>query len=860
MTTPSPDSEKTARIESTDERPARRHRGAESQFAPGTIIAGRYRIAGILGSGGMGEVYRADDTKLDQPVALKFLPARLARDPILLGRLHDEVRLGRQIAHPNVCRIYDIVDWESAHFVAMEYVDGEDLSKLLRRIGRLAHDKAVDIARGIAAGLMAAHAKGILHRDLKPANIMIDSRGDARIMDFGLALSDDDDDGTIAGTPAYMAPEQLQGAQATVQSDLYSLGLVMYELFTGKAAHTARTLPERIRDASSEITTPSSIIRDLDPAVERIILRCLSHDPAHRPGSAREVILALPGGDPLAAAMAAGETPSPRVVAAAGSEGSLRPRTAWPLLGAVILLLALMLLRASEGRPLQAWGLNTPPELQRVRATELLRRFGLPEQPFRAAGFEEKLTYHAWVYVNDHTQTKWERFRRGLPRVSFWLREEPHPVLDLRAGASNLRPERLYPPLTPGAAAIEIDSRGKLISLQAVPVESWKARPLDWNGLLDAAGFRGAALAPAEPRLIPPAFADARAAWNGKHPDDGTPIRVEAAAWRGVPVFFDITAPWDEKDVRGQVPFGGSGFSGAIFLIGLSAITVGAVLAWRNLRLRRGDRQAAVRIGLTLFLLSAVGQLILADHEPVFAHELAIVETSLAFSLFYGVVFALLYIAVEPFVRRRWPDRLISWARLVAGKWRDPMIGRDVLIGIIAGLFNATASAYASKLLPFIKGEPSEPFTGGLHDFGAIAGGVARFSGAVTSGIVWGLILMTMLVVLTIVLRRRWLAILAFYSITFAAFLSASAEPWLVILFLAMAASYTLVVTRYGLLATAAMQAAFFIAFFAPLPDAFTWYTARGLVAPLLLLALALWAFFTSLGGQRAFAANLLDD
>src|SRR6185436_5513260 len=125
--------------------------GGAPRFTPGAIVGDRYRIVAPLGRGGMGEVYRADDTKLGQAVALKFLPARLARDPMLLERLHDEVRLGRQIAHPNVCRIYDIIDWEDAHFVAMEYVDGEDLSRLLRRIGRLAHDKAVDIARGVAA-------------------------------------------------------------------------------------------------------------------------------------------------------------------------------------------------------------------------------------------------------------------------------------------------------------------------------------------------------------------------------------------------------------------------------------------------------------------------------------------------------------------------------------------------------------------------------------------------------------------------------------------------------------------------------------------------------------------------------------
>jgi Protein kinase domain len=860
MTTPSPNADETARMESSDERFVRRPRAQTSQFAPGTLIAERYRIAGILGAGGMGEVYRADDTKLDQPVALKFLPARLARDPILLGRLHDEVRLGRQVAHPNVCRIYDIVDWEGAHFVAMEYVDGEDLAKLLRRIGRLAHDKAVDIARGIAAGLMAAHAKGILHRDLKPANIMIDSRGDARIMDFGLALSDDEDDGTIAGTPAYMAPEQLQGAQATVQSDLYSLGLVMYELFTGKAAHAARTLPERLRDTASEITTPSSIIRDLDPAVERIILRCLSGDPAQRPRSARQVIEALPGGDPLAAAMAAGETPSPRVVAAAGTEGSLKPAIAWSMLGAIVVLLALMLLHARGGRPMQTWGLATPPEVQQVRATELLRRLGLPEQPFRITGFEEKGRYQAWIYANDHTQTKWDRFRRGLPRVTFWLREEPQPGLDLRPNVLSTRPERVQPPLTPGSSAIEIDSRGRLISLQAIPTESWKARPLDWDGLLDTAGLRGAALVSEIPKLIPPAFGDTRVAWSGKHPDDGTPIRVEAAALRGVPVFFSITAPWDEKDVRAWTSFDSAGFNTFLSFVALIAIGIGGVLAWRNLRLRRGDRPAAVRVGVAMFLLKFAAQLVMTEHEPVFDHELAIVQTALAWALLWGVVFAFLYIAVEPYVRRRWPDRLISWARLLAGKWRDPMVGRDLLIGILAGALHTLIVANLGKIRSFVTGEPTLPFSGDWALLASSTLGLGQFLVAATRGIVAGLVMMTLLMVLAIVLRRRWLAVSAFFVLNMVAYSFASTELWILTPHLAIAAIYTLVVSRFGLLAAAAMHMTFLAVFFAPLPDTFAWYTARGLVPVVLLLALAIWAFFTSLGGQRAFAANLLDD
>ncbi|MFL6247364.1 MAG: serine/threonine-protein kinase [Thermoanaerobaculia bacterium] len=860
MTTPAGDADATARIESSEERSARRGRVQISQFAPGTIIAERYRIAGILGSGGMGEVYRADDTKLDQPVALKFLPARLARDPILRERLHDEVRLGRQISHPNVCRIYDIVDWEGAHFVAMEYVDGEDLAKLLRRIGRLAHDKAVDIARGIAAGLMAAHAKGILHRDLKPANIMIDSRGDARIMDFGLALSDDEDDGTIAGTPAYMAPEQLQGQPATVQSDLYSLGLVMYELFTGKAAHSARTLPERVRDAASEITTPSSIIRDLDPAVDRIILRCLSGDPAQRPHSARQVIESLPGGDPLAAAMAAGETPSPRIVAAAGSEGSLRPAVAWSILGSIVVMLLLILMRVRGGQALQSWGLNTPPEVQRVRATELLRRFGLPQQPFHTAGFEEKVQYRAWVYVNDHSPQKWERFGRALPAVSFWLREDPRPMIDYRPQATNPRPERTYPPQdSPNASAIEIDLRGRLFSLRGVASESWKPRALDWNDLLDAAGLKGA-LVQTEPHAIPPLAADARAAWIGKHPADGTPIRVEAAAWRGVPVFFRITAPWDEQDLSAQVPFGGGGFGRFLLSLAFAAIAFGVVLAWRNLRLRRGDRQAALRIGAAIFVLDVIALLIMAEHEPVLDHEVGIFIICFAQAGLWAALFALLYIAVEPYVRRRWPDRLISWARLLAGKWRDPMIGRDVLIGIAAGLIHTTVAAYTGVFGAIFTGDAVEPQTGRFHLLDTPAATLSHFFDVIASGIITALVLMTVLMLLSIVLRRRWLAIGAFYALMLFGYTFASTEPWALASFALITGLFTLVVARFGMLSIAAMQIAFTAVFFAPLPDSFAWYTARGLTTMVLLLACAIWAFYTSLGGQRAFAANVLDD
>ena len=273
----------------------------------------------------MGEVYRADDLKLGQPVALKFLPRNLASDRERLERFYAEVRIARQVSHPNVCRVYDIGEVDGQHFLSMEYVDGEDLASLLKRIGRLPPDKALDVARQLCAGLAAAHDRGVLHRDLKPANVMLDGRGRVRITDFGLAAvaGDEPSAGEIAGTPAYMAPEQFAGKGASVRSDLYALGLVLYELYTGKRAVDAVTIAGyRKKHAEDAPTAPSSVVKDMDPAVERVILRCIEKDPPRRPASAAQVALALPGGDPLAAALAAGETPSPEMVAAAGSGGA----------------------------------------------------------------------------------------------------------------------------------------------------------------------------------------------------------------------------------------------------------------------------------------------------------------------------------------------------------------------------------------------------------------------------------------------------------------------------------------------------------------------------------------------------------
>jgi predicted Ser/Thr protein kinase len=318
------------------------------RFAPGTIIAGRYRILGLLGRGGMGEVYRADDLRLEQPVALKFLAKSRSADEEWLARFHGEVRLARRVTHANVNRVYDIGEADGEVFLSMEFVDGENLASLLRRIGRLPIERALRMARELCAGLGAAHDQGVLHRDLKPANVMVDGLGHVRIMDFGIAVAKSDS-ATVgpAGTLAYMAPELFEGGEASVASDIYSLGVVLYEMVTGK-------LPfDRTRKPEPSALSPISIAatENVTPQLERVIRRCLAPDPQDRPRSIYAVLSAIPGGDALAAAVASGETPSPEMVAAAAEEPADRRSLVALLMVAVLALGGRFLTRRPDHAP-----------------------------------------------------------------------------------------------------------------------------------------------------------------------------------------------------------------------------------------------------------------------------------------------------------------------------------------------------------------------------------------------------------------------------------------------------------------------------------------------------------------------------
>jgi hypothetical protein len=473
----------------------------EGRFPPGTLLAQRYRVVSLLGCGGMGEVYRANDLLLGQTVALKFLPTQWTSHETTLVRFRNEVRIARQISHPNVCRVYDIGEADGSTYLSMEYVDGEDLASLLRRIGRLPHDKALEISRQLCAGLAAAHDKGVVHRDLKPGNIMLDGQGQLRITDFGLAGVAGEVKDIRSGTPGYMAPEQRSGREVTARSDIYALGVVLHEVFTGKRPSADSSHP------------------DLAPEVDRVIRRCLAEDPAKRPSTALQVAAALPGGDPLAAALAAGKTPSPEMVAASGDTEGLRPMVAWTLLAGVVVAATVAILLSGQSMLYRRVPLEKPPDALAERARNILQSAGYSETPVDTAmGFYEGKEFLRHIAEHDKSKTRWNNLETGA--FVFWYRGSPRPLAAHSVFSDAPILGSIWtddPPLdVSGMTLLRLNPRGRLTQLIAVPPQVEKpagtAPSPDWAVLFAAAGLDPSKWLPSQPIWAPPVNSDSRAA------------------------------------------------------------------------------------------------------------------------------------------------------------------------------------------------------------------------------------------------------------------------------------------------------------------------------------------------------------
>ena len=840
------------------------------RFESGTILADRYRIISLLGMGGMGEVYRAEDLTLDQPVALKFLPPSYQDNPAWLERFHNEVRLSRQVTHPNVCRVFDIGEVDGEQFISMEFVDGEDLASLLRRIGRLPRDKAVQIARQLCAGLAAAHDKGVLHRDLKPANIMLDGRGDVRITDFGISgRIEGGGDDTAAGTPAYMAPEQFSKGEATVRSDIYSLGLVLYEVFTGRQAFTAHSMPEYAKlHRQMSPTHPSTFIEDMDPLAERVILKCLEKDPTNRPGSALAVAAALPGGDPLAAMLAAGETPSPQMVAAAGDTGGMSTVRAGILLGLTLVGLVMAVLLSAKAMVIPRMkDPIKPADVLADHARQLLIDVGYPAATPRskAQGFAVDDRYLLWVHDSNYTKTRWDDLASARPgALFFWYRESP----EFMISRDDIGMITLDDPArsVPGMHTVVLDCAGRLKQLEILPdsrhgKRSASTAPADFTPLFQGAELHPQDLKPVQPTAIPPMFVSAQFAWDGVYPENpAEKIHIEAASLDGKPVFFNIRESWqDDADRRGieiepDLPIGRNIFLQATLII--AATLSGLVLAWRNLRAGRGDSEGAQKLAGLFLILGLLIWILCASHVPQLFIEMRSFFRALGVILVPAAVVWMFYLALEPYVRKTWPETVISWSRALGGKLIDPVIASHVLAGLAVGVA-ATILAELTNLLPMYFGRAAA-----IPDLRMLVRLLARENP--TAVAIWslleafyiGLLYLLTLVVFLIVFRRKWAAGAAFVVVCGLSNLQWISPSWVQWSQSALVMCLILLLlVRYGLVAAIAGMWCMYLFRFLPITaDMTVWYSNQTRYAVVLISVIAVAAATLATGKWRKSA------
>lgn len=819
---------------------------AGTEFVPGTILAGRYRIVARIGRGGMGEVYRADDLRLGQTVALKFLPQSMSGDPAALSRVDHEVSIARRIAHPNVCRVFDIAESGRGTFITMEFIDGEDLASLLRRIGRLPPDKGLQIAHQLCAGIAAAHELGVIHRDLKPSNVMLDGRGKVRITDFGLAVVAHElgEQDAYAGTPDYMAPEQLAGGTVTFRSDVYALGLILYEVFTGIPAFGSSGGLLRQRAQKTPVR-PSSVVKGLDPAIERVVLRCLEQNPQARPASAIEISAALPGGDRLRAGIAAGETPTPETVAAAGAPVFVSTARAFALLALVLVSMAATVVLAGFGTAVGLSPADKPPDFLVERARAIIARFGY-HQP---AGDDA-----SWFAMNrDYFSGPARRVNQlvGGP-VKFVYRQSSRPMVPMdyfgMVSEDDPRP-------VPGDFLVVLDARSHLLEFVAQPSVGAKA-PIaaNWNLMLEEAGIPLDRVSERDIDWVPPVPYEFRRTWQAA--DSGLAYDITAASFNGQPVYFRV-APAGSKPGAAVVTRS-QRLRGLSFLSAVAVLAIGGMyLARRNLRRGRGDRKGALRIAGFIFASGFLTWLFSAHHVAAGGDEYNMFIGGCGQALYVAAFMWVLYLALEPYVRRRWPEMLISWTRVLSGDLRDTRVGRDILMGAAAGGLLAAVHLSVTALPAWANIANIAPATSSVWSMRGASAFVSAISWQAMIAVQDALACIGLLLLATVVMRHFRVALV--FTVVALGFVVLPADNLAIAVPAALVAAVTVffLLFRFGLLSIVVTLFFFDMLKRTPLTFDFSrWYVWRSMFALAVLTSVAVFAFVAVLGGRPIFNAD----
>jgi serine/threonine-protein kinase len=559
------------------------------------------------------------------------------------------------------------------------------------------------------------------------------------------------------------------------------------------------------------------------------------------------------------------------MVAAAGQTEGMRPALAVTLVVLSAVGLIALLFAADRFKVHNIAPLDNTPEVLATRAREIIHQFGYTE-PYADEAFSFSLEGAYLNYIQDHDKTRdrWNALANGRPAsIVFWYRQSPRLMRPQRFFSSNGNGEitTFDPPMEiSGMVRVTLDMQGHLLHLEAVPPQ--KDAPADkvpapnWASLLAVAGLDQSAYRSAPPEWTPLAWGDARAAWLGAVPAKmDIPEHIEAAAYRGRPVYFDVIYPWTTPDRAAPIAHTPRDriSTGVLLVLFLAVTTSGLFVARRNVRLKRSDTRGAARLGVSVFLIFSVMWL-LSAHHVASLDEFDSILIALSWALLATTLATVMYLALEPYVRRRDPHTLISWTRLLAGQWRDPLVGRDILIGTCYGVLLTMVEMSDNFLLPLFGKLPPAP--GGIETTALL--GVRPSIGAllfyILSFLLYTLLIFFFLFLLRLVFRRDWIAAIILVLIG-AGTNSGGEYPVLTYLyFVIIWFSIVLVLKKVGLLALIAGLVVQNVLVVFPMTSHLSrWYANAGLTGIAVITALLIYGFFTGLAGRPLFTGAALD-
>jgi serine/threonine-protein kinase len=613
----------------------------------------------------------------------------------------------------------------------------------------------------------------------------------------------------------------------------------------------------------------------MDPAIERVILRCLEKDPDKRPMSAITVAASLPGSDALAQALADGETPSPELLLAAGEREAMPVRRALLLALATVVLLFGALGPIASGSVAGVASMPIARDALADRAEQIIQRLGFAEPVAdRRHGFSIDRDYLRWAERTGGADW-WAEVRNGRPSpITFWYRTSPAQLEPV--DAFNGRVEADDPPMTTaGMRKISLDARGRVVEFRSVPPETIPAGQASqaavaipaWDTLFAAAELDRSTFTATTPRWLPRDFSDATGAWEGPMPGRPTQrVRVEAAALAGRVTWFRVIWPWTEPQYAQDTPE--TAAQKIATLVGMSvwiSLLVGGVaLARRNFRLRRADTRGAARFGIVMLLATLIQRLAVATHTSDPGTELGHLATGLMSASFTGGYCWVYYLAIEPYGRRFWPDALLGWTRLWSGRIRDPRVGGELLIGLAFGALSLVVLEVPKRLSILVGWKlPQFPFGNSLWVVAGTPELASQWLNYVMGGLQSALGIAMIFLVLRLLIRRPRVALVA--GVVSLLFAMNNGQiligDWIgrfnVVSFTAL---MTLVIHRYGLIAGATVLFVDNLISDMPLTtDLGAWWSAPTVLTLSLVLGLVGFAYYSARAGEPLFG-NVVGD